>query len=70
MNLIQKNLHKPYTGGQAGKEGLMEYRIEYAGGRCRNFAHNRKDLLEWLKVLKNEEISDIRKIHKLSLIHI
>ena len=42
----------------------MEYRIEYAGGRCRNFAHNRKDLLEWLKVLKNEEISDIRKIHK------
>ncbi len=42
----------------------MEYRIEYAGGRCRNFAHNRKDLLEWLKVLKNEEISDIRKIYK------
>ncbi len=39
----------------------MEYRIEYAGGRCRNFAHSRKDLLTWLKILKNEEITDIRK---------
>lgn len=42
----------------------MEYRIEYAGGRCHNFAHSRKDLLEWLKILKDEEISDIRKMHK------
>lgn len=42
----------------------MEYRIEYAGGRCRNFAHSRKDLLTWLKILKNEEITDIRKMHK------
>ncbi len=42
----------------------MEYRIEYAGGRCRNFAHSRKDLLTWLKILKNEEITDIRKMYK------
>lgn len=42
----------------------MRYRIEYAGGRCKNFAHSRKDLLGWLKLLKDEEISDIRKIYK------
>lgn len=24
----------------------MEYRIEYANGRCRNYAHSRKDLLD------------------------
>lgn len=42
----------------------MKYRIEYAGGRCHNFAHSRKDLLEWLKILKDEEISDIRKMYK------
>lgn len=42
----------------------MTYRIEYAGGRCCNFAHSRKDLLEWLKVLKDEQISDIRKVWK------
>ena len=42
----------------------MEYRIEYAGGRCKNFAHSRKDLLAWLKILKDEEITDISKIYK------
>lgn len=42
----------------------MEYRIEYAGGKCCNFAHSRKDLLEWLKLLKDETISDIRKLYK------
>ena len=42
----------------------MRYRIEYADGRCCNFANSRKDLLEWLKLLKNEEIKDIRKIYK------
>ncbi len=42
----------------------MEYRIEYAGGRCWNFANGRKDLLTWLKILKDEEITDIRKMHK------
>lgn len=40
------------------------YRIEYAEGKCCNFAHSRKDLLEWLKLLKNETITDIRKIYK------
>lgn len=42
----------------------MTYRIEYADGRCCNSANSRKDLLEWLKLLKDETISDIRKIYK------
>ena len=42
----------------------MRYRIEYADGRCCNFANSRKELLEWLKLLKDEEIIDIRKIYK------
>lgn len=39
----------------------MRYRIEYADGRCCNFANSRKDLLDWLK---DEQIVDIRKIYK------
>ena len=39
----------------------MRYRIEYADGRCCNFANSRKD---WLKLLKDEKIVDIRKIYK------
>ena len=42
----------------------MRYRIEYADGRCCNFANSRKDLLAWLKALKNEKIVDIRKVYK------
>ena len=42
----------------------MRYRIEYADGRCCNIANSRKDLLEWLKLLKDEEITEIRKIYK------
>ena len=42
----------------------MRYRIEYADGRCCTFVNSRKDLLEWLKLLKDEEITDIRKIYK------
>ena len=42
----------------------MEYRIEYADRRCCSFAKSRKDLLEWLKLLKDETISDIRKLYK------
>ncbi len=30
----------------------MRYRIEYADGRCCNFANSRKDLLDWLKLRK------------------
>ena len=45
-------------------EPLMLYRIEYTDGKCRNFANSRKDLLEWLKLLKDETITDIRKIYK------
>ena len=40
----------------------MRYRIEYADGRCCNFANGRADLLEWLKLLEEEEIADIRKV--------
>ncbi len=42
----------------------MRYQIEYANGQCCNFANSRKDLLEWLKLLKDEEITDIRKVYK------
>ena len=42
----------------------MEYRIEYADGKCHNHATGRKDLLEWLSVLKDEVITDIQKIQK------
>ena len=41
----------------------MRYWIEYADGRCCNFANSRKDLLDWLKLLKDEKIVDIRKIY-------
>ena len=34
----------------------MRYRIEYADGRYCNFANSRKDLLDWLKALKDEKI--------------
>lgn len=42
----------------------MEYRIEYCEGKCCNFANGSKDLIEWLKLLKNETITDIRKLYK------
>ena len=42
----------------------MRYRIEYADGKCCNFANSSRDLIDWLKLLKDETISDIRKIYK------
>lgn len=42
----------------------MRYRIEYASGRCCNFANSRADLIDWLKLLKDETITDIRKLYK------
>lgn len=42
----------------------MRYRIEYADGRCCNFANGRAELLKRLKLLKQEETSDIRKVYK------
>lgn len=42
----------------------MLYRIEYAEGQCCNFANGRKELLEWLQLLKDETITDICKIYK------
>ena len=42
----------------------MEYKLEYEDGKCCNFANGRIDLLEWLKLLKDETISDIRKLYK------
>ena len=47
-----------------GGKYRMRYRIEYADGRCCNFANSRKDLLDWLKALKDEKIVDIRKVYK------
>ena len=47
------------------KEGdQMEYRIVYYNGQCQNYAHSRKDLLEWLKLLKDETITEISKIYR------
>ena len=40
----------------------MDYRIEYADGRCTNHACSRKDLLEWLVILKEEVICNIVKV--------
>ena len=42
----------------------MRYRIEYENGKCCNFANNRKELIEWLKILRDETITDIRKLYK------
>lgn len=42
----------------------MRYRIEYADGKCCSFANSSRDLIDWLKLLKNETICDIRKIYK------
>ena len=42
----------------------MLYRIEYGNSKCCNFAHSREDLLSWLKLLKDETITDIRKVYK------
>lgn len=41
----------------------MRYRIEYSDGCC-NYANGQKELLEWLKLLAEEEITDIHKIYK------
>ena len=42
----------------------MRYRIEYADGKCCSFANSSRDLIDWLKLLKDETISDIIKIYK------
>ena len=40
----------------------MRYRIEYADGRCCSFASSRKDLLDWLKTLKDEKVPMIYRL--------
>lgn len=47
-----------------GSENYMIYRIEYTEGKCCTFADSHKDLIEQLKQLKNETITDIRKLYK------
>lgn len=42
----------------------MRYRIEYTEEKCCTFANNHKELIEQLKQLKNETITDIRKMYK------
>lgn len=42
----------------------MGYRIEYVNGKRCSFVNSSKDLIDWLKLLKDETISDIRKIYK------
>lgn len=42
----------------------MRYRIEYADGLRCNFANSRTDLIERLKSLKDETVTDVRKLYK------
>ena len=42
----------------------MLYKITYEEGRCHNYANSRKDLLEWLDLLKDAAITEIKKIAK------
>lgn len=44
----------------------MTYQIEWTwkNEKYDNLAYSRKDLLEWLKILKDETISDIKKLYK------
>ena len=43
---------------------IMMYKIEYDNGKCCNYANGRSDLLEWLRILRDEKIDDILKISK------
>ena len=43
---------------------IMMYKIEYDNGKYCNYAHSRLDLLEWLRILRDEKIDDILKISK------
>lgn len=42
----------------------MRYRIEFADGRCCKFADSSKDLIAKLNSLREEVITDIRKLYK------
>lgn len=52
------------NGKRNGGDLKMLYKITYADGRCHNYAHSRKDLLEWLAILKDEVVTEIKKIAK------
>ncbi len=42
----------------------MRYVIYYDNNNSHNYANGRDDLLRWLELLKDEQITDIRKIYK------
>ena len=42
----------------------MRYRIEYVKGKRCDFANSSKELIAWLQILKDQEVSDIRKVYK------
>ena len=42
----------------------MRYRIECADGKKIRVANSSKDLIECLKLLKDETVTDIRKLYK------
>ena len=44
----------------------MRYRIEYADGRCCNFANSRKDLLDWLKLDTKAARLLMEKLHEVN----
>lgn len=41
----------------------MRYRIDFYGDRRSMVVNNRKDLLDWLKLLHPNTIEDIRKLY-------
>ena len=42
----------------------MMYIIEYDNSKRCNYANGRADLLDWLQLLKDEDITDIGKVYK------
>ena len=42
----------------------MRYRIEYTNGKYCSFANSSRDLIDRLRLLKDETVSDIRKIYR------
>lgn len=44
--------------------GRMIYQIFWGNGNNSYYAYGRKDIIDWLKILKDETITDIRKLYK------
>ena len=55
----------PFVSERSPKESSIEQKqAEHLGSLGNPPANSRKDLLDWLKALKDEKIVDIRKVYK------